>query len=302
MLIECGDCKVLTDPWITGLAGGRYVHEPPLKTPLDRLVDVDVIILSHAHPDHFNIPSLRLLNRRAVVVVPRHFGETDDNPARDIGWRNPDLAREVRELGFQEVLELGPWEEAGVGNGIRVTSIPSHHSHFPEMGFLVADGRATLYNGVDTWPAEPDLKRVASAAPDMAFLPFRFYIHPSLWTSIELPDEERARAIAETHARFRWVGPLRATYAAGALGVRAVVPGSEGFRDTLPSRLAYGTTEGANYHEVCVGDRDDFVSLVSRYLPHVSAVAMSPGDRWDSSTGFQTDDAGLQPVKRDRVE
>ena len=301
MLIECGGFKILTDPWITGIAGGRYVHEPPLKTPVEQIADVDLIILSHAHPDHFNRPSLELLNRRAAVIVPRHFGETEDNPTLDIGWRNPDLAREIRELGFEEVLEIGPWGEVEIDNGIRVTSAGSHHDHFPEMGFLVTDGQTTLYNGVDTWPGEPELRRVGAAAPDVAFLPFRFYIPPALWTPIELPDEERARAIAETQARFRWVGPLRATYAAGALGVKAVVPGSEGFRDILPSRQAYGTAEGANYHEVCVGDREDFVTLVRRHLPQVDVAALAPGDRWDRSAGFQTDGAELQAAVHESV-
>jgi L-ascorbate metabolism protein UlaG (beta-lactamase superfamily) len=285
--IECGGVKILTDPWITGLAGGRYLHEPPLVTPLDAISSPDVVVLSHAHPDHFNLESLSRLSRRAVFVVPKHFGEIRDDDRIDIGWRNPDLAAELRRLGFQHVAEVRPGQEVRLDGGVRVVSVASHHNQFPEMGMVIQGGGATLYNGVDTWPGESALQRLAAAhPPDIAFLPFRYYLESDQWIPPDAPEAERARRIEENRRRLRWIGPLRATHAAGVLGVRAVVPGSEGFRDTLPTAESYARGEGPNYHEIAVGDRMDFIDLVQRYLPGVDIYPMGPGDVWSSVSGF----------------
>jgi L-ascorbate metabolism protein UlaG (beta-lactamase superfamily) len=286
--IECGGLKILTDPWITGLAGGRYVHEPPLVTPLTAISSPDVVVLSHSHPDHFNLESLSRLSRKAVFVVPKHFGEIRADDRIDIGWRNPDLAGELRQLDFQHVAEVRPGQEVRLDNGARIVSVASHHSQFPEMGMVIQGDGATLYNGVDTWPGEGVLQKLAGAyRPDIAFLPFRYYLESADWIPPETPEAERARRIEENHRRFRWIGPLRATHAAGVLGARAVVPGAEGFRDTLPTAESYAKGEGPNYHEIAVGDRMDFVDLARRYLPGVDAYPMSPGDVWHSTSGFE---------------
>jgi L-ascorbate metabolism protein UlaG (beta-lactamase superfamily) len=181
--VEVGGITILTDPWLQGLAGGRYVHDPELVTPLDDIRSPDVIVLSHAHPDHFNIPSLELLDRDAQVIVPKHFGKTLSGPdvdGLDIGWRNPDLEQELRQLGFTRVTPVSVGEQVQLAGGVRIVPVPSHQHRFPEMGMVITGPGGTLYNAVDTWPGEDALGDVAALQPDIVFLPFRFYLPPNL--------------------------------------------------------------------------------------------------------------------------
>ncbi len=36
--------------------------------------DLDAVLISHAHLDHLDVPSLRLIDRRTPVVAPRGVG------------------------------------------------------------------------------------------------------------------------------------------------------------------------------------------------------------------------------------
>ncbi len=44
---------------------------PKRAIDLDRLGPIDVVVLSHRHPDHFDLPSLDRLSRHCQVVCAR---------------------------------------------------------------------------------------------------------------------------------------------------------------------------------------------------------------------------------------
>ncbi len=105
VLVRLGGMWVLTDPVFSnriGISLGRLtmgVHRltrPPVDA--DRLPPIDLILLSHAHFDHLDKPTLRRLARPSTTVVtasstaglvPRGFGD-------------------VRELRWDRSLSLGP--------------------------------------------------------------------------------------------------------------------------------------------------------------------------------------------------
>jgi hypothetical protein len=154
------------------------------------------------------------------------------------------------------------------------------------MGTVIAAPEGALYNAVDTWPGEEALGNVTALHPDIVFLPFRFYLPPGLWPAEDLADRARHRLLAELRKRFRWAGPLRAAHTVAVLRPRAVVPGAEGFRDTISTAAAAERLDGPNYHDISVGEREDFVRLVRRFWPDTAAFPMGPGDRWDDADGF----------------
>lgn len=95
VLLRIGGLSILTDPVLgnrigVGLGlmtgGPRRLVAPALSA--HELPKLDAILLSHAHFDHLDKPSLGRLNRDATVITARH--------TRDL----------LKDLGFKRVIEL----------------------------------------------------------------------------------------------------------------------------------------------------------------------------------------------------
>ncbi|HVZ94011.1 MAG TPA: MBL fold metallo-hydrolase [Phycisphaerales bacterium] len=123
-LLRVGGLTILTDPHFESRAGVRVgpytvgrrrINELP--TSIDALPPVDVILLSHAHFDHWDRPTLTRLAKR--------FGVSSERPATVIV---PARTRRLVPRGFQSVIEL-PWGEAidGSGAGLKVSAIRPRH-------------------------------------------------------------------------------------------------------------------------------------------------------------------------------
>ena len=153
VLVELGGVRVLTDPLLR-----RRILHLRRAAPLDLsdLGKLDAILLSHAHYDHLDPPSLRRLPRDAEVIVPRGAGEL------------------VRRQGFETVREVERGDEIAIG-GIRVRAVPAAHdsrrirgSRTEALGYLL-EGARRIY-----FPGDTDLfPEMAELAPglDVALIP-----------------------------------------------------------------------------------------------------------------------------------
>jgi L-ascorbate metabolism protein UlaG (beta-lactamase superfamily) len=105
VLLQLDGLTILTDPVFSLRIG---LNLGPLTVGLKRLVDpaapiaelppIDLVLLSHAHMDHFDIPSLRQLeNRRTRIVTATSTSDL---------LRTRHYAR-VNELGWGESLQVG---------------------------------------------------------------------------------------------------------------------------------------------------------------------------------------------------
>ena len=64
VLVETGPMRILMDPVLQDpFENGMVVSCPKRVIDLDRLEPIDVVVLSHRHPDHFDLPSLDRLSR-----------------------------------------------------------------------------------------------------------------------------------------------------------------------------------------------------------------------------------------------
>lgn len=124
------------------------------ELPLEKLVQIDHVFLSHSHVDH--IACLPLLidavaPRRETPVTVHATPETIESLREHVfNWsiwpdftvlpssQRPGLAFESLDLG--ETIELG---------GRRITALPARHS-VPTVGFLLDSGRASLAYSADT--------------------------------------------------------------------------------------------------------------------------------------------------------
>lgn len=95
-LINIGGLAILTDP-IGGPIGTLFKRGLPAPIPFDKLTHVDVILLSHNHRDHLDIPTLSLLKKfNPIVLVP----EGDARLVRSIGFHR------VYECSWHDLIEI----------------------------------------------------------------------------------------------------------------------------------------------------------------------------------------------------
>lgn len=153
-LLTLAGARILTDPWFFDPAFGALEHEAPPAASPEELGALDVVLVSHDHPDHADLRAMDRMDKRATVLVA----------TRELGAR-------VRSLGFAEVHALAPWEALTLGRGgVKVTAVPALHD-VPEIGFVLESGATSVYFAGDT-RLHPDLDAIAERfRPRVAILP-----------------------------------------------------------------------------------------------------------------------------------
>lgn len=135
-LIEMDGVRLLTDPLLRNRVG--HIRRQSGAVDPSRLGDIDAVLISHAHQDHLDLPSLRRLGRDVRLIVAE---------------RNGDL---LRRDGFRNVEEVRPGAWTNVGSVDIETTLATHDgSRYPfgpaaeTVGFLV-HGDRTVYFAGDT--------------------------------------------------------------------------------------------------------------------------------------------------------
>ena len=136
VLVELDGRAVLFDPVLRSRVG-PLVRIAPAVDPLT-VPALDLVLLSHLHADHTDLPSLRRLDRPGPLIAPAGAG----------AW--------LRAKGLAGVRELGAGETLAVED-LRVTAIPAVHggSRHPlgptcdPVGYLVS-GSSSVYFAGDT--------------------------------------------------------------------------------------------------------------------------------------------------------
>lgn len=131
VLIELDGVRILTDPLLRERIGPLRRHGPtPSK---EELGSIDAVLISHAHPDHFDRASLRRIDGDPMVVVPRGLGGA---AARG--------GRRIHEVAANESIDVG---------GVRVTAVPARHGRWPvhaaarPLGYLIEGSRGVYFAG-----------------------------------------------------------------------------------------------------------------------------------------------------------
>ena len=93
VLVEMGPMHILMDPILQDpFEDGMVVSCPKREIDTEQLPPIDVIIVSHRHPDHFDLPSLDSLSRSCQVCCPA----------------DPLISHALKLLGFHHVNFLEP--------------------------------------------------------------------------------------------------------------------------------------------------------------------------------------------------
>jgi UDP-MurNAc hydroxylase len=67
-IYESDGFRLLADPWLTEPVFGSWVHDPPLKTKVEDVLDVDALYISHIHADHCDPETLKHFRRDIPIV------------------------------------------------------------------------------------------------------------------------------------------------------------------------------------------------------------------------------------------
>lgn len=196
VLLKIDGFTILTDPVFSERAG---IHLGPVTLGVKRLVEpalrppglprIDLVLLSHAHMDHFDIPSLRRLESRHTRVVT--------------AWATSDLLRPSR---YEAVHEVRWGEEVRVGP---VTVRAQEVNHWGARmrsdtwrgysGYLVRAGRWKVLFGGDTADTHLFSELRAAGGIDLAIMPIGAY---NPWIRYHCTPEQAWRMANEARAAF----------------------------------------------------------------------------------------------------
>jgi L-ascorbate metabolism protein UlaG (beta-lactamase superfamily) len=152
--IELDGVRLLTDPVLRARVA-HLARRVPSATP-EMVADLDAVLISHAHRDHLDLPSLQRLRPSCPVIVPRgHAG----------------LVTSV----FGEVIEVDEGDRVRVG-ALEIEATRADHDGrrvpvgraVPAVGYLVHGSRSVYFAGdTDLFAGMRDLHE----ALDVALLP-----------------------------------------------------------------------------------------------------------------------------------
>ena len=188
--------NVLIDPvFATRLVLLRRQRKPGVLIP--DLPPVDVVLLTHAHMDHLNLPTLR----RVIRATRRQSGRA---PIAIVPNGVADL---VTSLGFREVRSLAWWQQTEAA-GLTITLTPAKHwgarmfadTHRLFGGYVLADSTGhRVYHSGDTAYFDGFHEIARRLHPDVALLPIGAYF-PDTYRAVHTSPEEAVQAFLDLGA------------------------------------------------------------------------------------------------------
>ncbi|WP_281648073.1 MBL fold metallo-hydrolase [Parendozoicomonas sp. Alg238-R29] len=204
VLVQMDGLSILTDPiWSeraspVSFAGPRRYHPPALS--MDELPPIDVVVISHNHYDHMDLPTLRELEAR----FQPHF---------IVGLGNSEL---LREEGLTHITEIDWWQNVQINDKVVITGTPAQHWSTRNrldinknlwLGFLIKGEKQVFFPG-DTGLG-PHFKQIYNryGSVDLALLPIGAYLprwvmkdnHMSPADAVEAYDQLQTKAAMAIH-------------------------------------------------------------------------------------------------------
>ena len=196
-LIQTQAGNLLTDPIYSqcagplNLIGPRRVRQPAIR--FEDLPPISVVLLSHNHYDHCDLPTLRMIAKRFDPVVVTPLG-------------NRGL---VQSAGIRRVEELDWWQEA-TGCALPITLTPAQHfsarTPFDRnralwAGFALVTGNRRLFFAGDTAYAGHfgDIRRRVGPI-DLALLPIGAYEPRWFMRAVHMNPAEAVQAHIDLEA------------------------------------------------------------------------------------------------------
>jgi L-ascorbate metabolism protein UlaG (beta-lactamase superfamily) len=192
-LVQFKDLNVLIDPnfanWLFLL---KRLKRAGLK--LKDLPPIDLVLLTHAHYDHFHRRTLRRLPQTKIGIMP---------------WGVGDLARGLK---FDRIIELRWWETFS-RDSWKVTLVPGLHwgarmvrdEHRGFGGFVLEYAGRRIYHAGDSAYFDGFKEIGRRCGPEIALLPIGAY-EPEAMRKVHMGPHEAIKAFKDLRAH--WLGPM----------------------------------------------------------------------------------------------
>jgi L-ascorbate metabolism protein UlaG (beta-lactamase superfamily) len=200
VLLRSSSATVLTDPVFSERAGplpwlGPRRVAPP-AVDLGAIPRVDVVLLSHDHFDHCDLPTLRRLARRddPLAIAP-------------LGHRSL-----LANAGLRRIVELDWWQDHACAPGLQATLVPAMHwcrrGPFATNvrlwgGFMLRAGGRLVYFAGDSAYDDRLFAEIGRrcGGPDLAMIPIGAYEPRWFMRSAHMNPEEAVRVHRDLGAR-----------------------------------------------------------------------------------------------------
>ncbi|MEO7736386.1 MAG: MBL fold metallo-hydrolase [Kofleriaceae bacterium] len=263
VLVEMKTARCLMDPVFNDPFEDTAVVSCPRRAiDLDAIPPIDLLIISHAHLDHFDIPSLAHIAKRSSgcdVVCPKDHT----------------IVYALERLGFTKIHPEEPHKHFKL-RGYELLTTHSNVTNVTEIGMVFKDPSGTFWNQVDTVispeTAAATLKQVGSI--DLLFAMYasqNFDFFASRGTSF--PHQMHAMNLNNVRA----------------IRPRLTVPGSAGFR------FAGAGMEWCNAFLFPMS-RERFVADLARVAPELETRLANPGDVFELEGGAVQHHVAASPI------
>jgi UDP-MurNAc hydroxylase len=264
ILVRTQEHTILMDPVLWDPHQEGLFDVCPKREVLHQyLPQLDFLIISHKHLDHFDIRSLAALPKTAKVLIPQdELIETC-----------------LRKLGYEKIYKLNDFSEVKVGS-TRIMTTPSANQ-VPEFGVVFADESGVFWNQVDTDVRPNTIDIVLSRQSRIDFL-------LATWQPMLELSYQFNRSMTFPYAAYsRLLDNVR------AINPKAIAPGANAFK-------YIGGSSWLN-HVVFPVTREQFCRDVKLLCPELkeNTYELDPGDILTLADGtFQNKPGGCEFVRK----
>jgi len=246
-LLEFDNIRVLIDPYLS-----TYIEDQTKGTPiehvrlhlspvaLDKLGNINLILITHAHPDHFDpvtVPKLVKTNPNCKIVLPRAIF----NHVLKLGLRKESLVflsgEPSRKISYKD---------------LEIASIPAKHEKFdkdtqlgyPYLSYIIFWKNLSFYHSGDTLSYPGLARQLAAYHIDVGFL------------CINGRDEQRKKFGFTGNMNYQEAGNL-----AKRAGMKKIIPMHYGLFSINSENVEY------------------FANYCSAYCPDQEVIVLTPGGK-----------------------
>jgi UDP-MurNAc hydroxylase len=265
ILVEMKAARCLMDPVFQDPFEDTAVVSCPRRTiQLDKIPPIDVLVISHNHLDHFDIPSLAYIAKRSrgcEVVCPKDHT----------------IVYTLERLGFTKIHPEEPNKHFKL-RGYELLTTHSNVTNVTEIGMVFKDASGTFWNQVDTVISPATATGTLKQAGQIDLL-FAMYASQNF-------DFFASRGTSFPHQ-------MHAMNLNNVLAIRPrmTVPGSAGFR------FAGAGMEWCNAFLFPMS-RERFVADLARIAPDLQTRIANPGDVFEVNGGRVTHHKAASPIAK----